>query len=401
MTTITGIHKFTMISGERRCIIVDNENKIPLYYPNLYLTIQYRNRGWSFSTMESVALSISLLYRFLRENNISIEHNILAGQCLSNSEIESLSIYLMKKRSRHEPIEPISTRTLYHRLNTLIGYFSWLSDTILRFDASEQRACANRMVRTIKQRLPVNSKNKNKKYTNDGLSQNVQERILEVINPRSAKNPFEPYVRQRNELMILLLYHLGVRCGELLNIKLEDIDFQKNRILITRRPDEKDDPRLNQPLVKTYGRTLSLERDLALKIHDYISFDRHKVSSSKKGYLFLSYKPGPSRGLPISKSGYHKIIAQIASCDPLLHSLKGHQLRHTWNYNFSNLMDSLPVSISEEEQGRMREQQMGWKENSGTTAIYNKRFIREKTDEASLRLQERLNTARRKNDNNK
>ncbi|GKK58407.1 hypothetical protein NUKP40_38880 [Klebsiella variicola] len=49
----------------------------------------------------------------------------------------------------------------------------------------------------------------------------------------------------------------------------------------------------------------------------------------------------------------------------------------------------------------MREQQMGWKENSGTTAIYNKRFIREKTDEASLRLQERLNTARRKNDNNK
>ncbi|EBP6007011.1 site-specific integrase, partial [Salmonella enterica] len=188
-------------------------------------------------------------------------------------------------------------------------------------------------------------------------------KILEVINPRSAKNPFELYVRQRNELMILLLYHLGIRCGELLNIKLEDIDFQKNRILITRRPDEKEDPRHNQPLVKTYGRTLSLDRELVLKIHNYISFDRQKVSSSKKGYLFLSYKPGPSRGLPISKSGYHKIIAQIASCDPLLHSLKGHQLRHTWNYNFSNLMDSLPVSISEEEQGRMREQQMGWKEN--------------------------------------
>ncbi|HDS6437973.1 TPA: site-specific integrase [Enterobacter hormaechei subsp. steigerwaltii] len=399
MTTIIGIHKLTMASGERRCIIFDNENKIPLYYPNLYLTIQYRNRGCSFSTIESVALSISLLYRFLRENNIQIENDILAGQCLSNSKIESLSMFLMRKRSNHEPFESISTRTLYHRLNTIIGYFSWLSDTILRFDSSEQRVSVNRMVRTIKQRLPVNSKNKNKKYVNDGLSSDVQDKILDVINPHSANNPFEPYVRQRNELMILLLYHLGVRCGELLNIKLEDIDFQKNRILITRRPDEKDDPRLNQPLVKTYGRTLSLERDLALKIHDYISFDRHKVSPSKKGYLFLSYKPGPSRGLPISKSGYHKIIAQIASCDPLLHSLKGHQLRHTWNYNFSNLMDSL--SVSEEEQGKMREQQMGWKENSGTSAIYNKRFIREKTDDASLRLQERLSTARRKNDNNK
>lgn len=378
MATIIGIHKFTMASGERRCIIVDNENKIPLYYPNLYLTIQYRNRGCSFSTMESVALSISLLYRFLRENNISIENDILAGQCLSNSEIESLSMFLMRKRSNHEPSEPISTLTLYHRLNTIIGYFSWLSDTILRFDSSEQRACVNRMVRSIKQRLPVNSKKTNREYVNDGLSQDIQDKILEVINPHSAKNPFEPYVRQRNELMILLLYHLGIRCGELLNIKLEDIDFQKNRIMVKRRPDEKEDPRSNQPLVKTYGRTLSLERELVLKIHNYISLDRHKVSSSKKGYLFLSYKPGPSRGSPISKSGYHKIIAQVASCDPLLHSLKGHQLRHTWNYNFSNLMDSLPFSVSEEEQRKMREQQMGWKENSGTAAIYNKRFIREK-----------------------
>ena len=154
MTTIIGIHKFTMASGERRCIIIDNENKIPLYYPNLYLTIQYRNRGCSFSTMESVALSISLLYRFLRENYIPIENDILAGQCLSNSEIESLSMYLMRKRSRHDPLEPISTGTLHHRLNTVIGYFSWLSDTILRFDASEQRECVNRMVRTIKQRFP-------------------------------------------------------------------------------------------------------------------------------------------------------------------------------------------------------------------------------------------------------
>lgn len=53
-------------------------------------------------------------------------------------------------------------------------------------------------------------------------------------------------------------------------------------------------------------------------------------------------------------------------------------------------MDS--QKVSEREQEVMREYLMGWKPGSGTAAIYNKRFIREKANEASVKLQERLNT---------
>jgi hypothetical protein len=38
---------------------------------------------------------------------------------------------------------------------------------------------------------------------------------------------------------------------------------------------------------------------------------------------------------------------------------------------------------------------MGWGPNSKTGAIYNKRFIIEKTNEASMRLQERLSVSRK------
>lgn len=100
-------------------------------------------------------------------------------------------------------------------------------------------------------------------------------------------------------------------------------------------------------------------------------------------------------------SAYHKIISKISSCDPLLNDLRGHQFRHTWNYNFSKLMDSMPTKVSEKQQEKMRESLMGWKENSGTSSIYNKRFINEKANEAALRLQERLNTTIRRKGENK
>ena len=401
MTSI-GINKFVLTTGERYCIIMDNENKAPLFYPNLYLTIKLRNRGCSVLTMEAAALTLSLFYRFLRENNISIDERILHNRFISNSEIDRLFIFLTKKRSRRIRSPSISKLTLYHRLNTIAGYLLWLSETLYRYDTPEINILnAEKMVRSIKERKPRIPKRQDRTYENDGIAENVIKIIMDVIDPHSNSNPFEIYVRQRNEILVLMLYELGVRCGELLNIKTEDIDFQKNRIRIKRRADEINDSRINQPLVKTLSRTVSLDKTMALKIYNYIVFDRSKLSKGNDGFLFLSYKPGPTQGNPLSMSAYHKIISKISLCDPLLNNLRGHQFRHTWNYNFSKLMDSMPTKVSENQQEKMRERLMGWKENSGTASIYNKRFINEKANEASLRLQERLNKTIRRKDENK
>ncbi len=39
--------------------------------------------------------------------------------------------------------------------------------------------------------------------------------------------------------MILLLFYLCIRGGELLNIRIQDVDFSTNRISIVRRADER------------------------------------------------------------------------------------------------------------------------------------------------------------------
>ncbi len=73
--------------------------------------------------------------------------------------------------------------------------------------------------------------------------------LFETIKLESELNPFSIDVQRRNRLMILLLYHLGIRGGELLNIRIQDIDFSSNRILIVRRADEQADSETSQNLM--------------------------------------------------------------------------------------------------------------------------------------------------------
>lgn len=94
-------------------------------------------------------------------------------------------------------------------------------------------------------------------------------------------------MQRRNRLMILLLFYLGIRGGELLNIRIQDIDFSANRIRIVRRADEQADSRTNEPNAKTRERLLPLAESLAQELHSYILQDRRKVRNAKKMTICL------------------------------------------------------------------------------------------------------------------
>ena len=104
-------------------------------------------------------------------------------------------------------------------------------------------------------------------------------------------------------------------------------------------------------------------------------------------YLFVTHKNGPTVGQPLSISAYQKIWDVLQSSVAELRAVTGHRLRHMWNHSFSKEMDELPNPPSPEEQEQIRSRWMGWIEGSGTAAIYNRRFIQAKADEAGLALQ--------------
>lgn len=395
-----------MESGERYCLLIDNHSELPLFYPNLYVTTQARNKSLSYSAMEATLSSISVLIRFLDIQGENIENRIIEGHLLQENELDALKDFcqinfrsisnahknVLSFSRRKETSQRVSSDTVYVRITIISHYLTWLSTQILGVNQSQLSALQiNKLEKSLKSRRPEKS-HRNNELDNKGLDEEQIAMLFELFRPGAVINPFkDKSIHTRNRLVFLMLYHLGLRGGELLNIRIRDIDFAKNQLVIARRADEKDDPRTFQPLVKTLDRRLPLKDTLAQEIHNYIIHERKKVPNSKKNdFLFITHKSGPTQGLPLSKSGYKKIIEIIRNTSPSLFNLTGHQLRHTWNEIFSKHMDSMNESPTEEQQEKMRSYLMGWKENSGSAAHYNKRFIKRKAIEASLQLQEGL-----------
>lgn len=388
-----------MDSGERYCMVVDRSSGLPVYYPTLFLTTQIRNKGDAFSTMLAAASNLVMLLRFVDNRGINLEKRFLRKDFFKPHELDDLRDFAQRKQGKkplmasfspwleHTTIDTVDNGTQHSRLTTFASYLRWYAMHILKMAGLEVVEQINAMVTQIKARRP-SKKGRNSDLQDRSLSDVQLDALFEVTLPGSESNPFSKDVQRRNRLMILLLFYLGIRGGELLNIRIRDIDFSTNRIRIVRRADELADSRTNEPNAKTRERLLPLAEPLVQELHRYITQDRRKVRNAKKNdYLFVTYKLGPNVGNPISKGGYHKIFSVVRTVSPQLYVATGHSLRHTWNRRFSERMDAMNEKVSEERQEQLRSYLMGWRNGSGTAATYNKRFIQQKGFEAALALQ--------------
>jgi integrase len=221
----------------------------------------------------------------------------------------------------------------------------------------------------------------------EGLEPEVVSELLRVIQADSPDNPWhDEHSRHRNELIVLWLYYLGLRRGELLGVRVSDIDFRKGTVVIARRADDKNDPRRRQPNAKTRAREIPLASDLLEKTSNYVMTFRAKLSGARKhGFLFVT----SDTGRPMSIPAFSKIFVVLREkCKNLPRNLFAHLLRHTWNDRFSEEMDRR--GVAEETEKKTRSYLMGWSETSGSAATYTRRHIRKKAEQASLSMQEQI-----------
>ncbi|MCC5812490.1 MAG: site-specific integrase [Ectothiorhodospiraceae bacterium] len=403
MDAAYGVSRFIMDSGERYCLVVDRSTGLPLYYPNLYLTTQLRNRSVAFATIEANASHLVVFLRFLDRRGIHLESRFLSKRFFAGFELDAIRDFTQRKAYKlsttsvrgsvsslgglEESTDTVRTGTQYARLTAIASYLGWLGKHLLDDSEQDVGKKIDAMCGQIKARRPV-KRGRDFGRGDRSLSDEQLDILFEVIRPGSELNPFVESVQRRNRLIVLLLFHLGLRAGELLNIRIRDLDFSKNQLRIVRRADEKDDVRIDEPNAKTLGRILPLGDALVKELHDYITKDRRKVSkSSRHDFLIVTHKAGPTCGHPMSKVGYRKLIAVVRAVSPQLYTMSGHMLRHTWNRMFSEKMDSMDLPLGEARQEQLRSFLMGWKEGSGTAATYNRRFIENKGQKASLEMQ--------------
>lgn len=401
------IKSFVMASGERYRLLVHKESGIPLFFPNLFVTTQVRNRSLSVAAMDSALAGINVLMAFCEERNIDLQSRFQSLKFLTIQEIDAIHDYCQKSfakeiqdqsaqrtptglRDKPRKTKSIGLASEYMRLTHIGKYVKWLAEILLSSSMNRQTALDISGMKTgLESRRPV-KKGRNQEGREKGLSEGQLDALAGVTRLGSEANPFNsPGVQIRNQLIVLLLLHLGIRGGELLNIRITDIDWSINQIVIARRADEKADPRVDQPNVKTLDRRLPVKDTLINALHRYVVECRNKIPGARKhNYLFVTHKSGPTQGHPISRSAYMKIIKLVADSMPELHGFRGHHLRHSWNHSFSEYVDQLADPPSPEEQEKQRSYLQGWKEGSGTASKYTKRFTKAKAMEAGLKLQD-------------
>jgi integrase len=186
--------------------------------------------------------------------------------------------------------------------------------------------------------------------------------------------------------MVDWLVHLGLRRGELLNVRVDDIDFRRGVVTVVRRQDAADDPRRNQPSVKTRGRDLPLSSGLLDTTRRYILDFRTGLPLARThGYLLVASGTGAPLSMPAVAKVFSVLRFKVPTLPP---DLSPHVLRHTWNARFSEEMDK--NKVPEETERKARSYLMGWSETSGTAATYTRRHIREKARRVSLDLQVKM-----------
>ena len=122
---------------------------------------------------------------------------------------------------------------------------------------------------------------------------------------------------QRDLLILEMLYGTGVRVGELVNIKVKDIDLSTKSILILGKG--------NKERIVTYGEYCE---EALVK---YLNDGYHRLNVLNEDYLFLNKNGGV-----ITERGVRYVLEQIIKKTSLNKNISPHMLRHSFATHLLN-----------------------------------------------------------------
>lgn len=414
MDSLFSVKNVVFKSGERFPLLVNKCTGVPLFDPTVFTMTELRARNRANTTVEQVLRALKIFVQFCADNGIDLKNRMLNGEVLNLSELDALSdlcrLYIedienstcrmtaeqeSSSLRRLRPSAKILSRQVKSssagvRLGYISDYVRWLSDRCLLDMKAESPfrsalyASREIILSGIKSRTP-SAKPRNNTNSRTALDEAAQTRLWNIINVEAIENPWTGrHTKVRNELIVRWFMGLGIRRGELLGVKISDIDFRSNEVLIKRRANDPTDPRSRQPNAKTAARALPLSEDLARRTREYIIEERRCHRRARKHeFLFVA-----NGGAPLSLRGLNKIFLNLRDRCLDLPNIFPHLFRHTFNFNFSNIADE--QNIDPEKEKKIRSQLMGWSETSNTAKIYTRREIQRKARSASIDLQNKM-----------
>lgn len=322
----------THLTGEQIPLILDSVD-LPLIEPNEYLL---SNRSKSISTLVRNARELVVFYEWLDKQNINLKSKLLAKVSFSSAQIKSSLIDHL--RVNREDGNAVAPSTFNLRLMTVRKYLNWYMSTLLAklpYSSATYRGLSDRKI-ILDEWLSSSfiSNPPSKRYLNKGLTDSEVEFLMKVLDP-SFKNSFgsNEAIKNRNFVIVGLMLYCGLRPGELLSLRVEDITFGAiSSVEVVRRKLDISDTRKPRPSVKRNGRLLPLNNsELIHRLNEYIVNWREVLeekSDIESDYLILS-----DEGTPLSQASITQLFHLLRGkyIDDLPENLSAKSLRHTFS----------------------------------------------------------------------
>lgn len=407
--------------GERYPMLLDDQG-MPDFWVTLYVTEMLRT-SVKQTTIENAIRHIIHLKMWEQLNGRDLILEFSKGQFLSEADIYSLRDHCLlnsrdlrawsqlkskKNVAKLSASYPSSIRHLksvskVHAGNRLVEIAEFLDCTArallrLRSNFTSVVPTLERMNTLILAQKPEGQSDKGMGYDPDSKAPppEVFEKFMNVVKVDSPDNPYKNIsIRTRNALMFEIIYATGMRSGEVLALRVGDVDYNAGKIKIVRRHDDPIDPRTRQPVAKTLERNLDIPADLARRIRAYVIDIRSQVVNKRSPpFLFVTHKNGKFQGQPISDTSFrNRILGPVISTNPeMFEEVTRHGFRHNHNYLFSKNVDDInklakidPTvePYSEKKEIQNRKLQYGWSSDK-SAAIYNIRHIRETAKKVTM-----------------
>jgi integrase len=326
--------------GERLPILVDRHTNVPVTLPMEWALSSRRAAPVSWSTMDRELRTLGHFEAWLREEGLSLKDPVSFVDAFKPNKIEnSLRPWLgIDTSDRKVKKLTVSNEVIYDRIVTIRTFLKWVLKNVERSFSNRTeaakivafRSTRDSILDSLTDIIPT-------QFGSEeviGLSPGQVRKLLNIIEPQNPDNPWArgfsakaDAIRQRNQIIVLLLLALGIRRGELLKLYTGDVKTHaaEPTLWIRRRPDDPNDPRLREPNSKTQERMLPLDPYVSRKLNDYVGKYRRMIPNHKKTpYLFLGTKDGS----PLSTRSVNEIFETLQEIFPEIHP---HIFRHTHN----------------------------------------------------------------------
>lgn len=231
------------------------------------------DKKYSDLTVESYKTEIKKYLDFFKEKSIRINN-------IQNRDIKDYLSYIKNQE--------VSDRSLAHNVSVIRTFYKFLLiEKIVSINPSEFLELPK-----LKKSLPTI------------LSKEEVEKLLDI-------NLTDNY-SYRNKAMLELMYATGLRVSELVNLKINDIDF-------------------DNCFVRTMGKG---SKERIIPINDYsiyyvktyiLEYRGEMMKQHYHDYIFVN-----NHGLPMTRQGFFKIVKSLAEQKEIKTPISPHTLRHSF-----------------------------------------------------------------------